>query len=61
MHQSAAAAAVGIVVIRGAGLEEGVHTESCGTENAADQFQRDATSTDLDEFTHVQRISLVPM
>ena len=53
LHQSAAApAAVGIIVIRGVGLEEGIHTESCGTENAADQFQRDTTSTDFDEFTH---------
>ena len=43
------------------GLEQGIHTKGGGTENAADQLQRDATSTDLDEFTHVQRISLEPM
>ena len=61
LQQTAATAAIGIVIVGGAGLEQGIHTDRCGAEDATDQFQRDATSTDLDEFTHVQRISLAPM
>ena len=55
LHQAPASATVGVVIIGGTRLEQGINTESCGAENAANQFQRDATRTDLDEFTHVQR------
>ena len=61
LHQSAAAATVGVVIIRSTRLEQGVYAKSGGTENAAYQFQRNTTSANLDEFTHVQRISLHAM
>ena len=62
LHQATATSTtIGVIIIGCSWLEQGINTECRRTEHTADQFQRNATSTDLDEFTHAQRISLVPM
>ena len=61
LHQSTATTTVGIIVVGRVWLNEGVNPECGSTEHAADQFERETSGAQFDEFTHDDHHNMVPM